>query len=188
VAVQVSSAAFAFLEDIMKEQWHDVVGFEELYKVSNFGRVKTIKKYSRFGCGYILKPKPTARGYARVTLRGKQAQRSYFIHVLVLEAFVCPRPPGKVSNHKNSDKTDNRVENLEWVTQQENVAHAVENDHFFTPRGEQHGESKLTANDVREIRRLYARGQYTQRDLAQRFSVSKSLISAIIRRHVWKHV
>lgn len=164
------------------ENWKPVVGFEGCYEVSNIGRVRTVDS------GYIFNPQPTQRGYLRVTFRMNDRRKAPFVHVLVLEAFVCPRPPGKVTNHKNSDKTDNRVENLEWVTQRENVTHAIETGNFFTPRGEQSGNSKLTANDVKEIRRLYAGGQYTQSGLAQRFDVTGSLISAVVCRRIWKHV
>ena len=70
--------------------------------------------------GKILKPRKV-NGYSHVTLSGGK-QRA--IHVLVAEAFLSKRPPGLVINHKNGDRADNHVSNLEWVSQSENVKHA----------------------------------------------------------------
>ena len=172
----------------MNEIWKPVIGYEGFYEVSNLGHIRTLKKYSAYGYGYILNPKPTRRGYLRVTLRNRGQRRTTFIHVLVLEAFVSPRPEGTVANHKNCNKVDNCVENLEWITQRENVKHAIRNDHFFMPRGEQHGESKLTADQVRQIRHRYAQGDYTQQEIANDYSVSDVLISRIVNHKNWKHI
>ena len=95
------------------------MGYEGLYIVSNLGNVKSIKYRS----DKLLKSRDSPKGYKRVVLwKGKQ-KRQYFIHRLVAQAFI-PNPEGKPDvNHKNGDKGDNRVYNLEWVTKSENCRH-----------------------------------------------------------------
>src|SRR5206468_12319427 len=78
------------------------------------------------------------------------------------------------------DKTNCNVDNLEWVTSSENQIHATMN-------GLQRPQSKLTADDVREIRKLSAKG-YSQRKLANMFDVGKNAIQSILEGRTWTHV
>jgi len=168
------------------EQWKPVVGYEELYEVSNLGNVRQSFGGFKTKPGYVLKQPTTKAGYKRVTLY--HPKKSIFVHVLMLEAFIGPRLDGMVTNHKNGNKSDNRLENLEWTTQKHNVHHAIDLGNFFTPVGEQHGESKLTARQVKEIRRLFATGKRTKAELSRQFNVTDVLIGLIVRRQAWKHL
>lgn len=105
----------------MTEIWKDVDGYDGLYQVSNFGRVKSFKhKTPR-----ILKAKAHTGGYLRVELYGNGQADGRFIHRLVAQTFI-PNPENKPTvNHIDGDKTNNRIENLEWATQHENNQHAV---------------------------------------------------------------
>ena len=98
----------------MEEIWKDVIGYEGHYKVSNLGRVKSKS-------GKILKPAITRR-YYRVSLSKNNITKNGVIHILVAESFLGHVRQGMkyVINHKNFNKLDNRVENLEIVTQREN--------------------------------------------------------------------
>lgn len=109
-----------------EEIWKDIVGYEGLYQVSNLGRVRSCDKYvsyrwgERLIKGKMLKPHFRGRGYIQYSLVNKQKQNNFYIHRLVAEAFI-PNPDNKPCiDHINTDKTDNRVENLRWVTHSEN--------------------------------------------------------------------
>jgi len=173
----------------MSEVWKPFPGFEKTHAVSSHGRVRRSTPGTKYPCGYVYNPKPGRKGYIRIHLRTNGKNKSIAVHRAVLAAFVGPCPDGYVCNHKNGDKSDNRLENLEWVTQKQNVRHAIhELGVHFIPHGEEHGESKLTREEVREIRRLYDTGEYRYVDLAKMYDVSFPLIGYIVRREAWKHV
>lgn len=104
------------------EVYVDIVGFEGIYQVSNIGNVKKICGYNN---GQILKQGKTKDGYKCVNLSKKGKTKGCFVHRLVAMHFV-PNPLNKPCvNHLNRIRDDNRVENLEWVTQSENVLYSI---------------------------------------------------------------
>lgn len=104
----------------IKEIWKPVEGYEGIYEVSNFGRVKSLN-YHREGIVKILKPQKDGSGYLQVQLWRNGKMKAFKVHRLVAEAFL-PNPLGLPEiNHKDEDKTNNIVSNLEWASRWDNM-------------------------------------------------------------------
>ena len=128
----------------------------------------------------IIKLELNAKGYYRVTIGGKR----YFVHRLVAEKFL-PNPFNKSQvNHKNGIKTDNRIENLEWVSNEENRQHAIDNGLHLC--GENCSWSKLKENDVIFIRNNI--NNINKKELSKMFNISISTINDILNYRSWKKV
>lgn len=114
------------------EEWRPVAEFPDHYEVSSYGRVRSLlrpatsptAKCKMYG-GRILKPNNTGHGYHQVPLSIERVRYMRRVHTLVLEAFVGPSN-GLVCNHKDAVRTNNRLDNLEWVTQYQNVRHSID--------------------------------------------------------------
>ena len=114
----------------MQEIWKDIKGYENIYQVSNLGRVKSLTRKInvlhgvRIIQGHILKPFKTNTGYFRVDLKSHQKSNYKSIHRLVAETFI-PNPNNfPIVNHKDNNPTNNKVDNLEWCTQSYNIKYA----------------------------------------------------------------
>ena len=108
----------------MSEEWRPVVGYEGLYEVSSYGRVRSLDRYDERNCfreGRILKLYTSRVGYLRVQLSLNSKKKMYLVHRLVAEAFI-PNPDNLPEvNHLDEDKTNNRVENLEFCDRKYNI-------------------------------------------------------------------
>lgn len=111
----------------MKEEWKDIPNYEGLYQVSNFGRVKSFRRSTKFHCQneYILKPNIASHGYAQVTLYNKTVRHKFLVHRLVADAFI-PNPNNLPQvNHKDENRLNNSADNLEWCTAEYNNAYGT---------------------------------------------------------------
>ena len=104
----------------MKEIWKDILGYEGLYQVSNFGRVKSLN-YKRTGKERILKLLKHKCGYLYIGLHKDNNVKNYYIHRLVAEAFIDNPNNLPQVNHKDENKLNNVVSNLEWCDAKYNI-------------------------------------------------------------------
>lgn len=108
------------------------------------------------------------------------------VHRLVLEAFVGPCPLGMECCHNDGDPTNNRLGNLRWDTRKANRADAIR--HGTHPCGERSPAAKLTAEQVRAIRREFATGRVTKTKLANDYGIARSTLQSILTGETWRHM
>ncbi len=146
-----------------KEIWKDIKGYEGLYLVSSLGNVKSIKR------DVILKPQIGTWGYRHVRL-SKTNGKTIKTHRLVAETFI-PMVNGKNQvNHKDGNKLNNNVKNLEWCDCQENTVHAF---------GTGLRKSKIKVKDIENIKKMYLAG-VQQWKIGDIFGVTQSRISHLL--------
>lgn len=160
----------------------NVVGYEGYYIVDDEGNVFSVKtnKY--------LAPVKMKNGYLYAHLHnGDGKGKSKRIHRIVAEAYIA-NPYGYTQvNHKNGNKEDNRVENLEWCSGEQNMQHAI-NHGLFKTSGEDNPSAKLNWSQVTEIRKEYIRKskEHGTSALAKKYNVTNVMISKIVRGECWK--
>lgn len=111
----------------MKEVWKDIPNYEGLYQVSNLGRIKSFRKCTkhRWQNEYILKPSKSNNGYLQVTLYDNTVRHKFLVHRLVAEAFIQNPQELPHVNHKDENRYNNSVNNLEWCTAEYNNAYGT---------------------------------------------------------------
>lgn len=171
------------------ENWKKVVGFEGRYEVSDMGRVRSLNERAIRIWGIdgelIITANRNQDGYLHIPMRDGAHRHCRTIHSLVMAAFVGPRPSNGQCNHKDGNKSNNHLSNLEWVTPTQNMRHSV--DVLGQRRGSRHVNAKLTEAKVVEIRSLCAAG-IRQKEIARRFGVSNGLVSMLKNRLYWTHI
>ena len=158
------------------ERWLPVVGYENLYEVSNFGRVRSALK------GHLKIATRSKDGRLLMLLWKNNRPQCIKIHRLVLLAFLGKPPAGCEGCHNDGNPANNHLDNLRWDTAQANQQDRVK--HGTSNRGEQCGTSKLTEKDVLAIRA----DSRKQKEIAAAYGVRESQISRIKNRVRWGHL
>lgn len=170
------------------EEWRAVVGWEGVYEVSDHGRVRRIKAASGTQPGKILVCPAGKRGYPVLYMFDKDRRGRGFVHALVMAAFVGPRPEGLHVNHLDSDRGNNRLSNLEYVTPKENTQHAKRAGRLRGggPKGELAPAAKLSLEQMRSAHEKWSAGEKTQTELAAEYGVTRQAIWNIVHGRTWK--
>ena len=165
-----------------KEIWKDIKGYEGLYQVSNLGRVKSMDReviYSNGRVvnykGRILKQVNNRAGRKQVFLYKDGKATNQRVHILVAESFIGERPKDYDVCHIDGDYTNNKLSNIRYDTKSQNRID-------YYRQGSKSGTGKLSIEQALEIRRLYATGDYKQRELAEMFGINRSSICAVVNR------
>jgi hypothetical protein len=168
------------------EIWKDIPGFNGMYKASNLGKIKSVN-YNHTKSEKVLKINLYKNGYGRICLCKNNTSKTYLVHRLIAITFI-PNPENKPQiNHKDINKQNNNILNLEWNTYSEN------NKHSFSSGankniGEKHINSKLTKEKVREIRLKYNGRKYGSTRLSKEYNVHQSTIWSIIKNETWNNI
>lgn len=127
------------------EVWKPIKGYEGSYEVSNLGNVRSLDRYAyserwkgnRLIKGHILKPSKTTNGYLRLELTNKEGKgKKYMVHILVAEAFILNPNKYEQINHKDENKSNNDVSNLEWCTAKYNINYGTWKQRHFVKVGQ----------------------------------------------------
>lgn len=182
------------------EIWKPVVGIDDgfydgYYEVSNLGRFKMLPRLLRHSKGLrVSKEKivtgSNSHGYKIVSFKKEGFKKVISVHILVARAFVHNSNPEKFNmvNHLNSNRADNRVENLEWCDAKRNAQHAYQAGRHKITKGSERSTAILNEKKVLAIKLLYKTGEFAYWDLAELFGVGKTTIQNILNGTKWTHV
>src|ERR1700733_236673 len=189
--------SFDILKDIYNgklyvEEWKKVIGFEGLYEISSFGRIKavlkTVKAPESMGGTITRNPKiikqgRTSNGYLKSSLLKEGNKKTFSLHRLVGIHFIPNINNLPQINHIEGNQKDNRFWMLEWSTSSDNLKHAYRNG-LARQDGEFHATKKLNWIKVREIRNLHKQGIPTK-ELSKKFGIHSGHINGIIANIYW---
>ena len=178
------------------EVWKDIEHWEGYYQVSNKSRVRSLDRKiinsigrTHYLKGIVLKNIIPKDHYPYVCLRKNGLNIPKSVHRLVALAFI-PNPENKPEvNHKDGNKHNCCINNLEWNTQSENAKHSRENGLQITIKGDDCTYSKLTNSKVLAIKRLYRiNPKFHRSNLAKKLDVNVNTIVSIIKNRNWNHL
>lgn len=158
------------------EVWKDIEGYENIYRISNYGRILSFtRKTPR-----ILKKRIDHNGYIVADLYKNKKIQSLKVHRLVAQHFILNKQNKPYVHHKDHNPANNYYKNLTWATLQEHKVHSA----FYHHKGEANGNVKLTWDDVNHIKRLLQKGHHAMK-IAEMFYVSVSAINMIKYKRNW---
>lgn len=169
------------------EEWKPVREFPNHYEISSLGNLRRTHAYREHLIGKLRKRQHDKSGYVVYMLSVDNKVRLRYAHRLVADAFLGPIPDGYDVNHKDGDKANSSLSNLEVVTKSENRAHSYRALGIAPNRKvEGNGNAKLNYAIVDEIRARYAFGGTSHSKLAKEFGVNRMTIMRILLNRAWR--
>lgn len=169
----------------MIEKWKTIKGYEKLYHVSSKGRIKRLA-LTHYSNNERLLNLFLRNGYPSVRLCKEGKITNLLVHRIVADSFIGIIPIKYQVNHKDGNKKNNNVENLEIITSKENHKHAADN--RLTAIGEKQHLSRLKTSEIKNIRNAYNLDGLTLEQLAQKYKVHLGTIWQIVNRKTWRHI
>ena len=181
------------------EIWKSIPGYESYYEASSLGNIRSLDRFVKNGkhgvikrTGQLKKAVINHKGYLRINLNKEGVNKKHNVHTLVAITFLG-FPPSSIScssegytvNHKDGNKLNNSSENLEWLSNAANNHHAAILK--LKARGERSGKSKLTTEQVLNIKSLRQQG-FTEVRISELTGVSRNTIHSILAGKSWKEV
>lgn len=171
----------------MDEIWKDILGYEGKYKISNLGKIFSVKKLGSGGdrTGRIMKLKIDKNGYCYINLFNAAKRRTFKIHRLVALHFISNGDNKPQVNHIDFDRKNNRVDNLEWCTSSENHKHTWINGRGYNPlheKGLSNPNTKYHLDIIKEMI-LLRDNKMSYPKIANKFGCSHSTVQRLIKQH-----
>jgi hypothetical protein len=170
------------------ENWKPIPSLNNLYEASNLGKIRSagIRNKGKILREYIDSPADINYNFVEVHINNKKWMKR--IHRLVAEVF-CENPENyPIVMHLDNDRRNNKADNLQWGTLKMNSQQMIRDGRGNKSKGSKHYFSKLTEEQVVEIREKYIPRKYTLQKLAKEYNVSFGLIGHVIKNRNWKHV
>jgi len=178
------------IEDLEGELWKDVKGFENIYVVSNYSRIKSLIRKTKtwqIHKEIIVSTNSKARGYVKFPAHKDGKRYNLLFHRIIAEAWI-PNPNNFPDvNHINAIRDDNRIENLEWVTHSMNIRHAYKMGNK-NQKGEKNNSAKINQNIANNIRIYHEQFPHlSQKEIGKVFGLSREHIKDIVNYKTWNY-
>lgn len=174
----------------MQEIWKDIPGYEGYYQASDLGRIRSVSRKLCNGKGKrgkIITAIPDCNGYYRIFLYKDRKKQRYMVHRLIAYSFIDNPSGYTMINHKDEDKSNNSVSNLEWCDCKYNINYGSRTKRAS---GDNTKNSKLTSEIIKKIRKQYIPKDKTfgAKALSIKYGVSVSAILRAALHKSWKYV
>lgn len=166
----------------MKEIWKDIKNYEGLYQISNFGNVKSLAR--SIDCGKfirnvkekLLKQSKNSSGYLHVTFSKNNKLKTFTVHKLIMNTFIGDS--NLTINHKDCNKENNNINNLEYITNEDNLKHAHKNKLINYRKGINHHCTRISLTNLNKIYKMAMEG-IPHKIIAEKFNIAISTVSTI---------